>query len=172
MSHLGISFPAIYPSLARELLLPLITNFFTLYFQVNISMENLETVVRERNKAYHLLETGIDGERKGYRKENQLGIVHYYKETEHLIPSEYNRKWQQKFNQKPRGHAVNKFLLNYRERLWNEKRKKLNRDRNEVIHILRRFPNVDRKKLGDRYPSVNIDKLNKQDKFRGHYVPN
>ena len=29
-----------------------------LLFQVEISMENIETVVKERNKAYWLLETG------------------------------------------------------------------------------------------------------------------
>lgn len=32
------------------------------YFQVEESMKNLETVVRERNKAYYQLETGQDGE--------------------------------------------------------------------------------------------------------------
>lgn len=31
--------------------------------KIQDSMNNIETVVRERNKAYHLLETGRDGER-------------------------------------------------------------------------------------------------------------
>lgn len=31
--------------------------------KVQDSMKNIETVVRERNKAYHMLETGRDGER-------------------------------------------------------------------------------------------------------------
>lgn len=92
--------------------------------KVEISMENLETVVRERNKAYHLLETGVDGEQKKYIKENQLGINFKYAETEHLIPQEINSKWQQKYNRRPVGFAVQKFLLKYREKLYNEKRKR------------------------------------------------
>lgn len=47
--------------------------------KVNLSMEHLETVVRERNKAYHLLETGIDGERPGRMVNNQLGMKFFYR---------------------------------------------------------------------------------------------
>lgn len=47
--------------------------------KVNMSMEHLETVVRERNKAYHLLETGIDGERPGRVVNNQIGIKFFYR---------------------------------------------------------------------------------------------
>lgn len=47
--------------------------------KVEMSMENLELVVRERNKAYHLLETGETGERPGKLVTNSLGINHYYK---------------------------------------------------------------------------------------------
>lgn len=42
--------------------------------KVDESMANLEEVVRERNKAYHLLETGEDGERPGKLVVNELGI--------------------------------------------------------------------------------------------------
>lgn len=47
--------------------------------KVNLSMEHLETVVRERNKAYHLLETGVDGERPGRMVNNQLGMRFFYR---------------------------------------------------------------------------------------------
>lgn len=43
--------------------------------KVQDSMNNIETVVRERNKAYHLLETGKNGERPariGNLSTNQL----------------------------------------------------------------------------------------------------
>ena len=33
-----------------------------MHFQVKESMNNIETVVRERNRAYHYLETGESGE--------------------------------------------------------------------------------------------------------------
>lgn len=42
-------------------------------------MENIETVVRERNKAYHLLETGETGERPGRLVTNPLGLKFYYR---------------------------------------------------------------------------------------------
>lgn len=43
--------------------------------KVQDSMDNLEAVVRERNKAYHLLETGETGERPGKMVANILGKI-------------------------------------------------------------------------------------------------
>lgn len=43
--------------------------------KVEDSMSNLEMVVRERNKAYFMLETGTTGERPAELKYNPLGIV-------------------------------------------------------------------------------------------------
>ena len=42
-------------------------------------MDNLETVVRERNKAYYQLETGVTGERPGRLATNAFGLKYYYK---------------------------------------------------------------------------------------------
>lgn len=47
--------------------------------KVEESMKNLETVVRERNKAYHLLETGMNGERPEEVVTNQLGLNILYR---------------------------------------------------------------------------------------------
>lgn len=47
--------------------------------KVEISMDRLETVVRERNKAYHLLETGTNGERPGRMVNTALGTRMYYR---------------------------------------------------------------------------------------------
>ena len=47
--------------------------------KVKLSMENIETVVRERNRAYHLLETGKDGERPQKLVYNQLGLRFMYR---------------------------------------------------------------------------------------------
>lgn len=41
-------------------------------------MKNLETVVRERNRAYYLLETGEDGERPYEMRENDIALQEYY----------------------------------------------------------------------------------------------
>lgn len=42
-------------------------------------MKNLETVVRERNKAYYNLEVGECGERPGQLVTNLLGKSYYFK---------------------------------------------------------------------------------------------
>lgn len=46
--------------------------------KVQESMDNIETVVRERNKAYHLLETGRDGERPARTETDRLGLKFFY----------------------------------------------------------------------------------------------
>lgn len=46
--------------------------------KVKLSMENLETVVRERNRAYHLLEVGVDGERPQRVVHNEFGLEFTY----------------------------------------------------------------------------------------------
>lgn len=45
--------------------------------KVEDSMSNLESVVRERNRAYHMLETGTTGERPAELKYNALGKIFY-----------------------------------------------------------------------------------------------
>ena len=47
--------------------------------KVEDSMENVEAVVRERNVAYHELETGETGERPGKMVTSQIGLRYYYK---------------------------------------------------------------------------------------------
>lgn len=45
------------------------------------------------------------------------------------------------------------------------------RNRNEVMMLLRRNPNINREMLMEKYPDVDIDILIRKDKTRGHYVP-
>lgn len=139
--------------------------------KVELSMENLESVVRERNKAYHLLETGETGERPGRLVANPLGIKYYYKAKEHVLPPHMNVKWIKKQPIGFGGRAVRKFLLHYREKLWNEKRKGKNRSRNHVMMLLRRNPNLSVDLLRKQYPDVDVSKLIKSDKIRGHFAP-
>lgn len=109
-------------------------------------MENLETVVRERNRAYHMLERGVDGERPRRDEVNQIGlpfvyecvfrfsswiichfyvlianIIHFSRESEYPVgePPKHDPLIQFSW----RGHAVRKFLSLLREKEYNEKRK-------------------------------------------------
>lgn len=136
--------------------------------KVNESMKNLEDVVRERNRAYYELETGQNGERPGKVVTNELGIRYFYRMAEHVIPKFANVKWNETRKFGYRGGAVHKFLRLYREKLYNVKRKQKNRDRNEVIGLMKRFPNMDRASIAAKYPSVDIDKLLNNDKIRSN----
>jgi large subunit ribosomal protein L47 len=139
--------------------------------KVQESMKNVESVVRERNQAYHMLENGTSGERPGQYITNALGLREYKKSVEHVVPYWANKKWRE---QNPRGcHGMEyqKFIRLYREKLYNEKRKGRNRDKNHVIRLLSRFPNLDRTLLKEKYPLINFDTLSKKDLYRGHYVP-
>ncbi|KAM7311799.1 39S ribosomal protein L47, mitochondrial [Ixodes scapularis] len=60
--------------------------------KVRESMDNLETVVRERNEAYFLLETGETGEQPWILRENIFGLVTKYAKREHLVPRNSNPK--------------------------------------------------------------------------------
>ncbi|KAJ6634743.1 39S ribosomal protein L47, mitochondrial, partial [Pseudolycoriella hygida] len=139
--------------------------------KVKISMRHLETVVRERNRAYHLLETGLDGERPARLVNNQLGMRHMYRATEHVIPKMHNKKWKQNHVFRYSGSAVRKFRKLYREKLYNEKRKAKNRDRNHVKHLMRRFPHLSKDLLAKKYPHVDIAKIIRNDESRGHHTP-
>lgn len=139
--------------------------------KVEESMTNLESVVRERNRAYHELETGENGERPGKPVFNQLGLKYFYRSSEHVIPIMHNKKWRESHVHQYGGVAVAKFLKLYREKLWNVKRRQKNRDRNQVVGLLRRNPDLDRQLLKKKYPNVHVDILEKKDAIRGHYVP-
>lgn len=47
--------------------------------KVEDSMKNLETVVRERNRAYYQLEMGETGERPVEHRVGPFGLKHYHK---------------------------------------------------------------------------------------------
>lgn len=138
--------------------------------KVEDSMSNLETVVRERNEAYHMLETGTTGERPGQLKYNQLGMRFFYRLRQYPIPKFMNRSWYEKHKFGYGGYAVQKFLRLYREKLFNEKRKARQRQTNQVTTFMRIFPNLDMEAVKEQYPDANIEKIKKSKKNRGHFL--
>ncbi|KAK9501177.1 hypothetical protein O3M35_002258 [Rhynocoris fuscipes] len=139
--------------------------------KVKESMINLEEVVRERNRAYYMLETGETGERPGKVAQNRLGLTYFYKSSEHVLPPELNRRWfasrQLWYNRR----ETNKFLLYYREKLFLEKRKARIRERNHVVQLLKRFPDMDLEALKKHYPNIDVESVKYMKKTRGHFVP-
>jgi len=71
-----------------------LTGRWSLLSQVEESMENLLDVVAERDRAYHLLETGETGEPGERVATNQLGLHYIRRCKEHYVPLEYSRKFK------------------------------------------------------------------------------
>nr|XP_034186866.1 39S ribosomal protein L47, mitochondrial [Osmia lignaria] len=138
--------------------------------KVEDSMVNLETVVRERNKAYHMLETGRSGERPTKLRYNPLGLRHLYKMRQYPVPKFVNTKWHKTHKFGYGGIAVQKFLRLYREKLWNQKRKMRNHQDNQVAVLMRIFPNLDIDAVKEKYPLANIERLKRSRKSDGHFV--
>ena len=62
--------------------------------KVEESMENIEYVVRERNRAYYELETGESGERERIIRPGPFGFDVGYVKTEHFLPRKYNIEYR------------------------------------------------------------------------------
>lgn len=134
--------------------------------KVEASMKNLEDVVRERNKAYHMLETGKNGERPVQDIINGFGLRTFKKLHEFPIPKHMNKKYNN-FEFKENDKVVQNFLLKYREKKYLDKRRKKVRDFNHVIGLMNRFPNMDMEALKEQYPDVDIEKAKRSRKYKG-----
>lgn len=87
--------------------------------KVAISMENIETVVRERNLAYHLLETGEHGERPSVEDTNCFGLKYTRDLSQHEVPVNQNPSWQKEYDlyHKTDDHEyIKKFLIDMNEK--------------------------------------------------------
>ena len=94
--------------------------------KVELSMENLEEVVRERNRAYHQLEVGSSGERERSYRPDCFGRMVPYKPREHSLPywanTGYRRRLRFRFMNSGREDVLD-FGARLRERMvWTEKK--------------------------------------------------
>lgn len=125
--------------------------------RVEISMENLELVVRERNKAYFDLEVGETGEQPVYPCKNWMGLLTRRSASQHCMPQRYNKTFNER-NPLPFNDNGQKWFLNhYREVRTKAKRAASNRARRHVTNILKRNPSADIDTLKERYPEVDVD---------------
>ncbi|KAG8224582.1 hypothetical protein J437_LFUL003101 [Ladona fulva] len=141
--------------------------------KVEESMANLEEVVRERNRAYYLLETGEDGERPSRLVISPLGIRYCYRMKEYAIPKHRNMKWWRRLSV---GHGssvyLNRFLKLYREKLYLDKKRMRTRNLNHVQHLMKRYPDLDLEAIREQYPDVDIEKAKEGKRARGHHYRN
>ena len=61
-------------------------------------MENILHVVKERDIAFNLLETGESKEIVPYKRFNSFGYLQDYKPREYYLPWYLNTHWKLKFN--------------------------------------------------------------------------
>ncbi|XP_004931963.2 39S ribosomal protein L47, mitochondrial [Bombyx mandarina] len=141
--------------------------------KVEESMNNIESVIRERNIAYYKLETGETGERPVKDVINLIGMPEKYQPSEYDTPKFMNTRWVRPYLKHGfiNSLAVKKFRRLYNEKIHSEVRKAHNRDFNHVQHLLKRFPNLDMDTLKAEYPNVDIEKAKRTKKSRGHFMP-
>ncbi|XP_003748036.1 39S ribosomal protein L47, mitochondrial [Galendromus occidentalis] len=133
--------------------------------RVEISMENLELVVRERNKAYFDLEVGETGEQPVFVHTNWMGLQTLRVATPHYLPQRYNKSFNERHPLPFNDRNQSWFLNHYREKRSALKRRESNRATRHVCRLLRRNPNADIDALRERYPTVDVD----AEKARLHY---
>lgn len=141
--------------------------------KVQESMNNIETVIRERNVAYYRLETGETGERPVENVVNLIGLREKYQKSEYFLPMFMNTRWIRPYLEHGfiTSMAVKKFKRLYNEKLHRQEKKARNRDFNHVQHLLKRYPDMSIETLKAEYPYVDIEKAMRSRKSRGHFVP-
>ena len=140
--------------------------------KVEQSMENLETVVRERNRAYYELETGESGERERIIRPGPFGLDVGYVKMEHLLPRKYNIEYRKMLRY--RYHTswnkdVRDFHARFLEMRRQEERMERLKQMRNAARVLQRFPESDDKALQEKYPKADINAVKRWYKVKGHH---
>ena len=140
--------------------------------KVEESMDNLETVVRERNRAFYELETGESGERERIIRSGPFGIDVGYVKQEHTLPRKYNIPYRKMLRYRYHtswGPEVREFHARYlelrRKEEWNERMTQMRK----VSWILKRFPDSDEDAIKEKYPLADINAVKRWYKIKGHH---
>lgn len=141
--------------------------------KVDQSMINIETVVRERNKAYMELEVG-EGEtyeRPTVFRPDMFGRHRYVSCSQHLIPYRMNHQYREIYGP-GKGKYVRAFIAELREERARLLKQRTRQDYVNVRQLMRRFPNMDMEYLQELYPRVPVkffkDHLDRYDEV--HYI--
>jgi len=140
--------------------------------KVEESMENLESVVRERNRAYFELETGKSGECERRVQTGPFGLPVGYTAKEHQIPWKLNaeyRKYVRYRYQTCNGDVVKKFVRRYVERRMKWERTVRMEQMRLCAQTLQRFPNCNEDALREKFPLIDVDLVKRWTKVKGHH---
>jgi len=139
--------------------------------KVDISMENLEEVVRERNRAYNLLETGESGEAERSIVQNFLGIDEGYVQREHALPYWRNDDRRAMLRNRYRAGFLQRSKLMYRlyrEKTWRDQQRKKLFQLMKAAKTLARFPDTSPEALEEEFPEVTYGEVTRYDRAKGH----
>merc|ERR1719347_1064115 len=141
--------------------------------KVEMSMENLEEVVRERNRAFHNLEVGISGERERTFRRDCFGLLAPYKPRQHLMTiwmnTGYRKQLRFRFQNSGRDD-VKDFQARYRERLDGLERTQVLLQMRLAARTVRRYPNCDLEALKEMYPDVDMKRLLRWKEIQGQEI--
>jgi len=140
--------------------------------KVELSMEHLEEVVRERNRAYFQLEVGVSGERVREYRPDCFGRIVPYKMREHAVPyhmnTSYRRTLRFRFSNSGRSDVLD-FQARLRERLYLSEYGRENTQMRMAARVLRRFPDSDLNALQEKFPLVKMERLLRWKKIIGKH---
>ncbi|XP_064642877.1 large ribosomal subunit protein uL29m-like [Lineus longissimus] len=109
--------------------------------KVEESMENIQEVVAERNRAYNVLETGKTGEPELIEDVDVIGRPVTRLQKEHYIPKHMNNSFMKKY--RLLGPWVYKYLQLWREKMFNASRYREKKELAEKLRLKKEFPNAD-----------------------------
>ncbi|KAL8622729.1 hypothetical protein ACOMHN_009363 [Nucella lapillus] len=109
--------------------------------KVEESMENIGEVVKERDEAFSLLETGKSGDPGGRYVRNFLGLRMWRKNTQHLLPPSMNKYYRLLYPRHP-SPRTQKYILLYREQRREERRKARRRESARMKRLQQEFPHL------------------------------
>merc|ERR1719259_1073246 len=140
--------------------------------KVEESMENLECVVRERNRAYFELETGKSGECERRIQTGPFGLPVGYTPKEHVIPWKLNAEYRKfvRYRYQPcNSETVKKYVRKYAERRMEWERVIRMEQMRLCVQTLQRFPNSSEEGLRERFPLIDVDQVKRWKKVKGRH---
>jgi len=125
--------------------------------KIEESMENLEKVVKERNNAYFLLETGERHERPLFRRrdtfESRFKTFQEAHAEEHTVPEVAQPDYR------PTNYTPNEMKYDFlMKEKWNKKRSSETRRNYRIVcEMMKRFPDMDKEAIKEQYPDVDLE---------------
>ncbi|XP_023218688.1 39S ribosomal protein L47, mitochondrial-like isoform X1 [Centruroides sculpturatus] len=152
--------------------------------KVEESMENLEEVIRERNRAYYELETGENGERPWEMRRDEIGREYRYDYSERVLPESMKDSEEAKYiksmldnivpesfsNQQSVTNAeyhdfdkdVESFQYQLREKEKKQKRYEISKMKQEIRKLWQEFPDMDEEALKEKFPEIDLERLKRE----------